>query len=169
MRAGSSISVVHLVMRAEHRAVIDLLERLALAHLTRDLSDEHDQRRGILLRDMDARRGIGGAGPAGDEADAGPAGRLAVRLRHHRGAAFLAADGDLDLAVVEGVERGEIALARHAEHMRHAMRDQLIDEDFAAGPRSVIGAHQWSPSARQGFAIGANLTGSISLVTWFSR
>ena len=44
-------------------------------------------------------------------------------------------------AVVEGVERGEIALARHAEDVLHAVHDQLIDQDFAAGARAVIGAH----------------------------
>ena len=48
----------------------------------------------------------------------------------------------VDLAVVEGVERGEIALARHAERVFHAMRDQLIDQDFAAGPGAVIGFHK---------------------------
>ena len=86
------------------------------------------------MRDMDAGRGIGGARPARHETDAGPAGRLADGLRHHRRAALLPADRERDVAVVEGVERGEIALARHAEGMVHAMRDQLIDEDFAAGP-----------------------------------
>ena len=70
--------------RAEHRAVIEFLERLALAHLPPDLPDEHDHRRGILARDVDAGRGIGGARPARDEADAGAAGRLADRFRHHR-------------------------------------------------------------------------------------
>ena len=79
---------------AEHRAVVELLERLALAHVARDLADEQDHRRRILLGDVDAGRGVGGAGPAGDEADAGPAGDLADRLRHHGGAALLPADGD---------------------------------------------------------------------------
>ena len=68
--------------RAEHGAVIELLKRLALAHLAADLADEHDHRRGVLLGDVDAGRGIGGARPARDEAHAGPAGRLADRLRH---------------------------------------------------------------------------------------
>ena len=46
-----------------------------------------------------------------------------------------------DRPVVEGVERREIALARHAEGVLHAVDDQLIDQDFAAGPGAVIGAH----------------------------
>ena len=127
--------------RAEHRAVVELLERLALAHVARDLADEQDHRRRILARDVQARRRIGGARPAGDEADAGPPGRLADGLRHHRGAALLPADRDRDRAVVEGVERRDIALARHAEHVAHAVDDELIDQHFAAGPGAVIGAH----------------------------
>jgi hypothetical protein len=35
--------------------VIELLKRLALAHLARDLADEQDQRRGILTRDVQSR------------------------------------------------------------------------------------------------------------------
>ena len=46
-----------------------------------------------------------------------------------------------DRPVVEGVERGEIAFAGHAEHVLHAVRDKLIDQDLAAGPGAVIGAH----------------------------
>ena len=64
---------------AEHRAVVELLERLAVAHLARDLADEHDHRRGILLGDVHAGRAVGGAGAARHERDAGPAGELAVR------------------------------------------------------------------------------------------
>ena len=67
---------------------------------------------------------------------------LPTAFRHHRGAALLPADGERDVAVVEGVERGEIAFARHAEHVAHAMDRQLIDQDFAAGPRAVIAAHR---------------------------
>ena len=55
---------------------------------------------------MDAARCIGGAGSAGDEAHARPTGQLAVGVGHHRRAAFLAADDELDFRdVVKGVER----------------------------------------------------------------
>ena len=40
-----------------------------------DLADEQDHRRGIVLGDMDAVGGVGRAGPAGDKADARPAGQ----------------------------------------------------------------------------------------------
>ena len=126
---------------AEHGAVVELLERLALAHLAPDLADEHDHRRGVLPGDVDARRGIGCARPARDEGNARAAGGLADGLRHHRGAALLAADRERDLAIVEGVERGEVALARHAEHMLHAVGDELVDQNLAACPGAVIGAH----------------------------
>ncbi len=131
--------------RAEHGAVVELLECLALAHLARDLADEHDERRGVLLGDVDAGRGIGGARPAGAEHHARPAGDLADRLRHHGGAALLPADREIDRPVVEGVERGEIALARHAEYVLHAVHDELVDQNFAAGAGAVIGAHILSP------------------------
>jgi hypothetical protein len=36
---------------------------------------------------------------------------------------------------MEGVERGEIALPRHAEHMVDAMNQELVDQDLAAGPQ----------------------------------
>ena len=45
---------------------------------------------------MDAGRGVGGAGPAGAEHDAGPAGDLADRLGRHGGATLLPADGELE-------------------------------------------------------------------------
>ena len=90
---------------------------------------------------MDAGGGVGRARAASDEADARSAGRLANGLRHHRRAALLAADSHRDRAVVQGIERGDIALARDAEDMAHAMDDELIDQHLAASPRSVIGAH----------------------------
>ena len=48
MRAGSSISVAHWPS-SRNRAVVELLERLALAHFAGDLADEQDQRRGVLV------------------------------------------------------------------------------------------------------------------------
>ncbi len=131
--------------RAKKRAVVDFLEGLALAGVARDLADEQHQRGRILLRNMDAVRSIGGAGPAGDETDARPAGRLADRLRHHAGAAFLAADGDGQIAVMEGVEHREIALARHAKDVAHAMDAQLIDQHLGGATQIVLGAHRQLP------------------------
>jgi hypothetical protein len=90
---------------------------------------------------MQAGRRVGGARPAGHEADAGPSGRLADRFGHHRGAAFLAAHRQLDRAAIHAVERGDIALARHAEHMAHAMDDELIGEDLATCPHAVARPH----------------------------
>src|SRR5205823_12017091 len=101
--------------RPEHRAVIELLEGLALAHLARNLADEQNERGGILPRDMHSRLRIGGAWPARDEADAGSPGRLAAGFRHDGGPALLPANSDGDIAVVEGVERRDIALAGHAK------------------------------------------------------
>ena len=49
----------------------------------------------ILLGDVDAVRGVGGAGAARDEGDAGPAGEPRRGLGHHRRAALLPADRDV--------------------------------------------------------------------------
>ena len=48
------------------------------------------------------------------------------------------------VAVMEGIERREIALARHAEHVLHAVDDELVDQDLAAGAGAVIGAQHGS-------------------------
>ena len=87
-------------------------------------------------------------GPARDEADARPAGRLADRFRHHRGAAFLAADRHGDVAVVKGVEHGEIAFAGHAEDVANAVVDQLIDQHLGGRSRVLMSAHPHSPCYR---------------------
>ena len=124
---------------AVHPPVVDLLERLAVDEIAADLSDEHDHRRRILRRGVDADRGVGGAGSAGDERDAGTSGELAVRLRHVRGAAFLPAHDERRRSrdVEQRVEHGEIALARNAEGVRRALREEIGDEDFAAGARGI--------------------------------
>jgi hypothetical protein len=110
-------------------------------------ADEGDHRRGVLLGDVQAAHGVGHAGAARDEADAGLAGDLAPGLRHHGGAAFLAADDGLDaVAVVQAVEGGEETLARHRKGGRGALRFELIDQNLAAmahccPPASSFGAH----------------------------
>ena len=126
--------------RAEDGAVVEFLEGLALAHALVDLADEEDQRGRVLVGDMDTGRGIGGAGTARHEADAGLAGELAGGFRHHAGAALGPADGDLHRGVVQRVEHGEIALARHAEGVGGAVDQKLVDEDLPASAISHAAA-----------------------------
>src|SRR6202030_1592984 len=106
---------------AEHGPVIQFLKRLAPADMARDLPNEHDHRRGILVRDVDAGGGVGSARATGDEADARPAGGLAGRFRHHGGAALLAAYGEREITIMECIENREIALAGHAESVAYAV------------------------------------------------
>ena len=58
---------------------------------------------------------------------------LAIGFRHHRGAAFIAADRDLDAAVVKRVQHREIGFAGHAEDMADALGDQLFDQHLRGG------------------------------------
>ena len=86
-----------------------------------------------MLGDVDAVRGVGGAGAAGDEADPRPSREPPERARHHRRARLLPADRHLDIRVVERVERGEVGFARHAIDPLDPLRCKLIDQDLAAG------------------------------------
>ena len=124
---------------AEHGAVIHFLEGLALAHAALDLAHEEDQRRGVLLGDMHAGQRVRCARAARDHADAGFAGQLAVRVGHHRGAAFLAADRDLDVGVVQAVQHRQVAFARHAENVFDALGDQLVYQDVTAETGCLLG------------------------------
>ena len=86
---------------------------------------------------MHADRGVGGTGAAGGKGDAGPSGHGAVRRRHERRAAFLPADHGLDgvvaALVMQGIEHGEEAFARHGENTVAALNAELVDKDLAAG------------------------------------
>src|SRR5262245_35857427 len=90
---------------------------------------------------MNAGRRVRGSGSARDETDARPAGYFADCLCHHGGGAFMTANDELDVAAIEGIERGKIALARHAKHVPHTLDRQLVDQYFAAGACVVLAAH----------------------------
>src|SRR5918995_5999734 len=88
---------------------------------------------------MNPPAGVGRAGPAGDEGDARASGHLAVGIGHVRGAALLPADGEVDLGrVVQRVEHGQEAFARHREDPVAALDPKLVDKDASA--RSGAGA-----------------------------
>jgi hypothetical protein len=90
---------------------------------------------------VDSDGGVGRAGPASDEGDAGPAGHLAVGLGHVGDAAFLTADDEVDLGrVVQRIEHGQEALARHGEDAIAALRHEIVDEDAATAARLGHGA-----------------------------
>jgi len=127
---------------AEHAAVVDFLERLAVDEVAADLADEQDHRRGILERGVHADAGVGRARPARAEDDAGAAGQLAVGVGHVGRAALLPADDEARAvaALVEAFEHAEVAFARHAEGEVDAVIDQRIDEDLAAVAGCGIGA-----------------------------
>ena len=69
------------------------------------------------------------------EAQARPAGELALRLGHVARPALVAAGDEADAraVLVEAVERGEEALARDAEDGARALRDQGLDEGVPGG------------------------------------
>src|SRR5207253_8004950 len=72
---------------------------------------------------------------ARDEADAGAAAQLALRLGHVARAALVAAGDEADplAMLVEAVERGEEALAGNTECRVDALRDERLDQDVAGG------------------------------------
>ena len=119
---------------AEHAAIVDLLEGLALDHVGADLADEQDDRRRVLVRRVHADRGVGRAGAARHERHARLAGELGVGVGHEGRAGFVAIDDQADAArVMQRVEHGKIALAGDAEREVDALDHQLIDEDAGAG------------------------------------
>jgi hypothetical protein len=118
---------------AEELFEVDFLKRLAAAEFARDLADEQQHGRRVLLRHMHARARVRRAGAAGDKTNAGHARELAHGFGHHRRPALLTADDEFVRALVDRIENGEEAFARHAEGTGQSVRDQRIDEDLRAG------------------------------------
>ncbi len=118
-----------------HAAVVNLLERFALRDRAVDLADKQNKRRRILERGMNTDTRVGRARAARDETNAGTAGQFTVSLGHVGGAAFLAADHELDFVtrIVERIESGEIAFTRHTEHHVDAVHFERVNQELPAG------------------------------------
>ena len=115
----------------ENRAVIHFLEGFTFAHAAFNLAHEQDHGGGILIGDVHAGVGIGGTRATCDHADARLAREFAVRIGHHGRPAFLAANSDLDIGIVQTVEHGQVTFARHTEHVFYAVSNQLINKDVS--------------------------------------
>ena len=139
--AGRVVDLHHpLGHLAVHPAEVELLERPAPKKGARDLADEEDHRRRVLIGRVHADARVGRARTARNETDARPASEFAVGFGHVGGAAFLPAHDEADLLarVIERVEHGEVALARHAVGGVDAVDEELIDEDLCAGAGRVV-------------------------------
>src|SRR5207302_8180222 len=136
-----------------------------LGEFVRHLADEDHHRRGILEGGVHADRAVGGAGPARHEEHARLAGELAVGLGHVRGAAFLAANDELDLLpqIVQPVEHRQAALARHAEGDAHALRSERVGEDAPAVARLEVRLHAATPSNARRSAAQHSATAALAV------
>ena len=123
--------------RAEHLAVVELLECLAPDVASPDLADEEDERGRVLERGVHADRRLCRAGTARDKADARLPGELPVGLGHVRGPRLVTAGDETDGAVAQRVENVDVALAGNAERQLRVVQRQLVDED----PPARAGAH----------------------------
>ena len=158
--AGRVVDLHHpLGHLAVHSAEVELLERPAPKKGARDLSDEEDHRRRVLIGRVHADARVGRARTARNETDARPASEFAVGFGHVGGAAFLPAHDEADLLarVIERVEYGEVALARHAVGSVDAMDEELIDEDLCAG----AGPRRAAVRENRSRAIAAPIAGLI--------
>ena len=126
--------------RAEHAAVVDLLEAVAVRFLERDLADEEQHGRAVLLRDMDADAAVAGAGSAGDHGGGGAAGELAVGFGHVDRPGFEPAGDGVDLVadLIEAVEHVEVAFAGHHEDGVDPLGDEGVGQHAPAGPGGLV-------------------------------
>ncbi len=129
---------------AEQGAIVHLLKGAPSHHRALDLPDEQNERRRVVLGDMNPVRGVGRAGAPRHEADPGAAGQPAVGQGHHGGARLLTADGEGERRVAHRVERGEIGLAGHAIDALDPLGHQLVDENLSAGAGTRM-SHEGNP------------------------
>jgi hypothetical protein len=96
------------------------------------------QRNPVLLGDVHGDGGVRRTGAAADEGDAGPAGDLGVAYRHEPGAALVPAYDGLDgVAVMQGIQRREVAFARDAEHAVDAVGGETVNEKVRSATSHV--------------------------------
>lgn len=85
----------------------------------------------ILFSDVHRDRRVGGARSATDEGHARQAGDLCVANAHETRAALVAADDGLDgIAVVQRIERRQVAFTRHTKHAIDTLGGQAVDKQI---------------------------------------
>jgi len=158
----------------EHLAVIDFLEGVATGVLVRDLADEQQHRRAVLVGDVDADGAMAGAGATGDHRGGGAAGEFAECVGHVDRAGLEPAGDELDFAlvVVEAVEGVEEAFAGNLEDVVDALGDEGVGKDAAAvaccggAGLAGLGEFHWvrSPVSRKDRRVGGTRHGGVAFV-----
>ena len=120
--------------RAEHRAVVDFLKRLAALHIRADLPDQNDHRHAVLHRGVNPDGGIRYPRTARDQTDPRCAGELAPGRRHKGRAPLVAAQHVVKTTagVVHRIQHREIAFPRNPERLARAQGHQTIHQKFSA-------------------------------------
>ena len=121
---------------AEHLAVVDFLEGLAVTLVAGHLADEQHHRRAVLERRVHANAGVGGTGPAGHKTHPWAAREFALGLGHEGCTALLAAGDETNpLGVLKkAVQHGQVTFARHTEAGVYALFDQRLNQRMARRP-----------------------------------
>ena len=113
---------------------VHFLERpaveLAGRHVAGHRHERHGVEEGVGERDRQVRR----AGPAGCKRRRRPPRHAVVNVGHEAGDALVMHRDGLDVgrALVQRVDELDIAVAAQAEHLRHLLLDQVVDDDLGA-------------------------------------
>ena len=118
--------------------LVDLLERLATKEWTVHLTNDREHRRRILACRVDADGEIRAANRSSAEAHRGPAGQLAMGLRHERRRTLVAGCDDPDPGTLEGVEQPEERFAGDGECVADAGRTEGAGNEAPDGSWAIL-------------------------------
>ena len=103
---------------------------LAGRHIAGHGQERHRIQKCIAERD----REIGRARPAGGEGRRRPPRHPVIDVGHEAGDALMVHRNRLEFvgALVQGIDKLDVAVAAEAEHLRHFLLDQVVDDDLGA-------------------------------------
>ncbi len=100
------------------------------------LPGDDDHRHGVHAGREDARDGVRGPGPRGDQDDRRLSRGARVPVRHVRGALLVANQHELDGGIHQGVEQRDGGPAGQAEDVLHSLLLQNLHHALGAGASS---------------------------------
>ena len=138
---------------------------LAGRHVAGHRQERHRVEKGVAERD----RQVGRARPAGGEGRRRPPRHAVIDVGHEAGDALVVHRDGLDVgrALVQRVDELDVAVAAQAEHLRHLLLDQIVDDDLGAVEH--VTRHRFTLSLQLNeFASASCLRGRQRARTYFS-